>query len=116
MKGRLRERVHAILATLLPTLKDPRIGFVTITDVRLTRDNEHATIWYTVLPDTPEQRAQTAAGLASAAPLLRRELASALSVRKVPTVDFRPDPAPEQGRRIEELLSEVAATEESGDA
>ncbi len=105
--GRLRERVKSVLATLMSRLKDPRIGFVTVTDVELSRDHEHATVWYTVLPDSPEQRERTAAGLASATPLLRRELGAALAVRKVPVLEFRPDPAPEQGRRIEELLTRV---------
>jgi ribosome-binding factor A len=102
------ERVNAqilqILAELVPTLKDPRIGFVTITAVRTSADLEHAEVFYTVLPDDPHARGATAAGLHSAAGILRREVGRRLRVRRVPDLHFVHDSVPERGRRIESLL------------
>lgn len=107
-KGRrLAERIREIVGEILPRLKDPRIGFVTVTDVRLTGDNERATIFYTVLPDTPEERERSAAGLASATGLVRRDLGAALHIRKVPELRFELDAVAEQGRRIEQVLAEL---------
>lgn len=117
--NRVPERIKEIIAELVSTLKDPRIGFVTITDVRTTPDFSKATVFYTVLPrsgaDDPiggvegEEALQerTAEGLESATPLLRRELGSRMRLRKVPALEFVPDPLPAQGRRIEELINEA---------
>lgn len=127
--NRVPERIKEILAELVPRLKDPRIGFVTITDVRTTPDFSKATVFYTVLP-TPsdadagrpdaapsnggvdegqvaEAAERTAEGLASALPVLRRELGGRMKLRNVPTLEFVVDPVPAQGRRIEELLNEA---------
>lgn len=112
---RVNEAVKEVLAELLLTLKDPRIGFVTITDVRTTTDLRSAEVFYTVLPDTEESRAETAEGLASAAPVLRRELGSRLRVRNVPDLHFVQDPVADQGRRIEALLAAERARETDGD-
>lgn len=106
---RVNESVKEILAELLPTLKDPRIGFVTLTEVRTTSDLAGAQVFYTVLPDDEATREETAAGLASAAPLLRRELGSRLRTRRTPALHFTHDPVPELGRHIERLLDHVAA-------
>lgn len=103
---RVNESVKEVLATLLVDLKDPRIGFVTVTEVRTTPDLRRAEVFYTVLPDTEETRADTAEGLASAAPLLRRELGARLRMKSIPDLDFTSDPVPGQGRRIESLLRE----------
>jgi ribosome-binding factor A len=104
---RVSEQVREVLAEELPGLKDPRIGFVTITDVRTTPDLRHAEVFYTSLPDDPEALAATAEGLASAQPLLRRELAARLQLRYVPDLHFTRDPVPEQGRRIDDLLAQA---------
>jgi ribosome-binding factor A len=111
------ERIKEILAELVGQLKDPRIGFVTITDVRTTSDFGHATAFYTVLgssegvsadsDDEEPARQRTAEGLASATPLLRRELGSRLRLRQVPTLEFKHDPIPAHGRRIEQLIAEA---------
>jgi ribosome-binding factor A len=106
---RVNEAVKEIVASLLPGLKDPRIGFVTVTDVRTTSDFREAEVFFTVLPDTPETRAETQAGLRSAAPLLRRELNAQLRLRRIPEIHFVHDPLPEQGRRIETLLRDAEA-------
>jgi ribosome-binding factor A len=109
MKDRIRrvnESVKEILAARLVTLKDPRIGFVTVTDVRTSTDLKQSEVFYTVLPDDEDTRQRTAEGLRSAAPLLRRELAGQLGTRNTPELDFVHDPVPAQGRRIEQLLAE----------
>jgi ribosome-binding factor A len=121
--NRVPERIKEILAELVGQLKDPRIGFVTITDVRTTSDFGRATVYYTVMStsadavdrtddavidgDDVRARERTAEGLASATPLLRRELGSRLRLRQVPTLEFVHDPVPEHGRRIEALIREA---------
>lgn len=112
---RLPERVKEILGLQLQTLKDPRIGFVTVTSVELSRDNEHAEVFYTVLPDDAHTRERTAAGLSSATPLLRRELGARLKVRKVPTLQFTYDDVPERARRIDEVLERIRAEDRARD-
>jgi ribosome-binding factor A len=114
--NRVPERIKEILAEVVGRLKDPRIGFVTITDVRTTADFGHATAYYTVLPtgsSGDDARERTAEGLASATPLLRRELGSRLRLRQVPTLEFVHDPLPEHGRRIEALIEEARAASAS---
>lgn len=101
---RVNESVKEVLAELLPTLKDPRIGFVTLTEVRTSPDLRHAEVFYTVLTDDPEEAATTAAGLASAASMLRRELGARLRMKRIPDLQFLHDPLPAQGRRLEQLL------------
>lgn len=133
--NRVPERIREIVAELVASLKDPRIGFVTITDVRTTPDNGHATVYYTVLGSSPgatdagdvaggertghrtggdalaapddEVRRRTAEGLASATSMLRRELGRRLRTRQTPSLEFVHDPVPDQGRRIEALLDEA---------
>ncbi len=101
---RVNEAVKEVLAELLTDLKDPRIGFVTLTDVRTSPDLARAEVFYTVLPDDADTREQTAAGLRSAGPLLRRELGARQRLRRVPELLFTYDPLPGRGRRIESLL------------
>lgn len=101
---RVNESVKEVLAGILIDLKDPRIGFVTLTDVRTTRDLKQAEIFYTVLPDDEDTQRATADGLWSATPLLRRELGNRLRMKNVPDLDFTHDPVPGRGRRIESIL------------
>ena len=101
---RLGERIKEIVAEELMEMKDPRIGFVTVTDVRVSTDVTQAQVFYTVLPDDDETRAETSAGLESALPALRRELGRRLRTRNTPALTFTDDPVPEHGRRIEELI------------
>lgn len=107
---RVNESVKEVLAAMLVDMKDPRIGFVTVTDVRTAPDLRHAEVFYTVLPDDERTRADTAAGLDSATPLLRRELGARLRMKHVPDLDFTHDPVPEHGRRIERILNDTADT------
>jgi ribosome-binding factor A len=109
---RVNEAVKEIVAEMLPGLKDPRIGFVTVTDVRTTSDFRTAEVFFTVLPDTDEKRAETQAGLQSAAPLLRRELNAQLRLRRIPEIHFVHDPIPEHSRRIDSLLRDARPPQE----
>lgn len=106
---RVNESIKEIVAELLPGLKDPRVGFVTVTDVRTTSDIRQAQIYYTVLPDDEDTRRQTEAGLRSAAGLIRRELGARLGTRLTPELAFVHDPVPERGRRIEQILRDTPA-------
>lgn len=112
---RVNESIKEIVAEVLPGLKDPRIGFVTVTDVRTTTDIRQAQVFYTVLPDDEETARQTESGLRSAAPLIRRELGARLRTRLTPELTFVADPVPERGRRIEQILRDVPAAEEAHD-
>ena len=109
---RVNEAVKEIVAGMLPGLKDPRIGFVTVTDVRTTTDFREAEVFFTVLPDTEEKRIESQEGLQSAAPMLRRELNAQLRMRRVPDLHFVHDPLPDQGRRIETLLRDARGSQE----
>jgi ribosome-binding factor A len=105
---RLAGRIKQIVAsTLEMQVKDPRLGMVTITDVRLTGDLHDATLFYTVLGDDAE-RAATAAALESAKGVLRSEVGRQTGVRFTPTLAFVPDSLPEDSQHIAELLAVAA--------
>jgi ribosome-binding factor A len=108
---RVNEEIKEILASALQTAKDPRIGFVTLTDVRTNTDYKLAEVFYTVLPDDEPTRETTAAGLRSATPVLRRELGRQLRMRHVPELTFTRDTVPEHGRHIEALLRGAAGAD-----
>jgi ribosome-binding factor A len=103
---RVNVAVKEVLADAVRALKDPRVGFVTITDVRTSADLRHAEVFYTVLPDDEPSRARTQAGLDSATSTLQRTVGSELRLRHVPVLHFVEDPVPAQGRRIEQLLAD----------
>ncbi|GGD80737.1 ribosome-binding factor A [Microbacterium murale] len=106
-QARLADRIRVILAERLERgLRDPRLGFVTITDVRVSGDLQHASAFYTVL-GTDEERASSAAALASATGLLRSEVGKQLSTRLVPTLEFIPDALPENADNITALLRQA---------
>lgn len=104
---RLADRIQEIVATMIDTrVKDPRLGFVTITDARVSGDLQHATVFYTVFGDE-EERAATAAALKSATGMLRSEVGRQTGVRLTPTLEFIADALPDNARAIEELLVEA---------
>lgn len=108
---RLADRIKVIVAQTLETrIKDPRLGFVTITDVRVTNDLREATVFYTVLGDEAE-RAATGAALESAKGILRSEVGAQTGVRHTPTLAFVVDAVPDTARHIEELLATAAAAD-----
>ncbi|MDR2378332.1 MAG: 30S ribosome-binding factor RbfA [Bifidobacteriaceae bacterium] len=106
---RVADRVREVVAELLSgRIKDPRLGFVTITDVRVTGDLHHATVFYTVLGDDAA-RAATAEALASARGLIRSEVGKALGLRLTPSIEFQLDELPDGVGRIEDALRQAAA-------
>lgn len=88
-------------------VKDPRLGFVTVTDVRVTGDLQHASVFYTVLGDE-EARAGTAAALESAKGLIRSEVGKQIGIRLTPTLEFIADAIPETAEHLEEALRRAA--------
>ena len=102
---RIADRIKVTVAELLERrIKDPRLGFVTITDVRVTGDTQHASVFYTVLGEEEEVEG-SAAALESAKGLIRSEVGKALGTRHVPTLEFVRDALPESARHLEELLA-----------
>jgi ribosome-binding factor A len=91
-------------------IKDPRLGFVTITDVRLTGDTREATVFYTVLGSETEQTA-TAAALRSATGLIRSQVGKQLGLKFTPTIEFVPDAVPENARQIDDLLAQARSVD-----
>ena len=108
---RLAGRIKQIVATHVETqIKDPRLGMVTITDVRVTGDLHDATVFYTVLGDEDVQR-DSAAALESARGVIRSEVGRQTGVRFTPTITFVLDSMPESARHIDELLATAAASD-----
>jgi len=112
---RVAEEVREVLAQEIPRLKDPRLGFVTVTDVRMTPDLHKAWVFYTVLGDD-KAKAGTRAGLRSARSHLRGIVGHEIRLRTVPDLEFEEDHLMEQAARVDELLKEArAGGEEVGD-
>ncbi len=106
-QARLADQVRAEAAEIITTgLKDPRIGFVTVTRVELTGDLREARIWVSVL-GSAEQREATLAGLASARGYLRYEIGQRLRLRRCPEIIFREDHGAEASERLEHLLEDL---------
>ena len=106
-QARLGDRIRVILAERLEKgLRDPRLGFVTITDVRVTGDLQHASVFYTVL-GSAEERADSAKALKAATGMLRSEVGKHLNVRLTPSLEFIPDAIPENAGHIADLLREA---------
>lgn len=104
---RVGELIHKEVSMLLVSgLRDPRIGFVTITGVEVTPDLHLAKVYYSVVGDD-KVRQDTAAGLKSSQPFIRKHLGSCLSLRYTPELVFEYDQSIEYGSRIENLLREV---------
>jgi ribosome-binding factor A len=108
---KLADRIKVVVAETLETrVKDPRLGFVTITDARVTNDLQQATVFYTVFGDDAE-KADTAAALESARGVLRSEVGRQTGVRHTPSLTFVADAVPENAAHIEDLLAKVAAAD-----
>jgi ribosome-binding factor A len=90
--ARIADQIQQELAELIQReIKDPRIGFATLTGVDLTPDYAYATVFFTVLPDTEAQIASTLSGLRSAAGFLRAELGRRIRIHTTPELRFRYD-------------------------
>ena len=104
---RVTDRIHKTVAQVLERrIKDPRLGFVTITDVRVTGDLQQATVFYTVY-GTEGERRRSASALKSATGLIRSEVGKALGIRLTPTISFQLDSLPTTARSIEDALAQA---------
>jgi ribosome-binding factor A len=109
----LADRIRVIVASMLERrIKDPRLGFVTITDVRLTGDNQNASIFYTVMGGQ-DAIDGTAVALRSATGVIRSEVGKQLGLRHTPTIEFFLDAVPENAQQIEDLLAKAREADEA---
>jgi ribosome-binding factor A len=101
---RVDEAVREVLSAAIATeLKDPRVGFVTVTDVKTSPDLSHARVYVSVLGD-PERRETSMAGLESGRGYLQRRVAEELTLKRTPTLSFEYDDSVDRSLRIGELL------------
>ncbi len=113
---KIADRIQVIVAQMLERrIKDPRLGFVTLTDVRVTGDSQQATIFYTVLGEDTDL-ANTAAALESAKGLIRSEVAKQLGMRHAPSLTFVPDAIPEAARHLDEVLAHAKESDAAVEA
>ena len=104
---KVADRIKVVVAQLLETkIKDPRLGFVTVTDARVTGDLQMASVFYTVLGDE-DARASTAAALESAKGAIRSALGRELGLRITPSIEFFEDGLPESAKALDSLLARV---------
>src|SRR5438094_7804409 len=110
MTDRMR-RVHAsvrqVISEAVGHLKDPRIGFVTVTGVETSPDLRHARVFVSVL-GAERRRTQTLAGLQAAHSVLQAQLARELRMKRTPQLAFEYDPSVERGVRMSKLIDELA--------
>ena len=110
---KVAEQIKVIVAELLERrIKDPRLGFVTLTDVRLTGDGREATVFYTVMGDE-QARTDSAAALESARGLIRSQVGKQLGMKFTPTIAFVLDSVPESAAAIEDVLARARAADEA---
>src|ERR671927_302054 len=110
MTSRMRqvnESVREVLSEAVPELKDPRIGFVTVTGVETSPDLRHARVFVSVL-GSERKRRQTLAGLEAAHAFLQGRLARELRMKRTPQLAFEYDPTVERGVRMTQLIDELA--------
>ena len=111
---RVNEAIRQVLSDALPGLKDPRIGFVTVTGVDATKDFAQATVYVSVLGSEDEQR-RTLEGLEAAHGVLQAQVARELRLRRTPVLSFEYDPTVERGVRLGKLIDELAPEDAHGD-
>jgi ribosome-binding factor A len=108
---KVADRIQVVVAEMLERrIKDPRLGFVTVTDVRVTGDTQNATIFYTVMGEDDEL-VRTAAALESAKGLIRSEVGKQLGMRHVPSLEFIHDALPETARHLDDVLAKARASD-----
>jgi len=110
---RVAEELREVLAEEIQRLKDPRVGFVTVTGVQVTPDLRKARVFYTVLGEDRDRNA-TRAALRSARSHLRASLGREVRIKFVPELEFREDEGADRGQRVEELLAEWHREESGG--
>jgi ribosome-binding factor A len=102
---KVADRIQVIVAEMLERrIKDPRLGFVTVTDVRVSGDTQQASVFYTVLGED-DQAVASAVALESAKGLIRSEVAKQLGMRHAPSIEFIQDALPDTARHFEEVLA-----------
>jgi ribosome-binding factor A len=111
--ARVREAIKEVLASQVERLKDPGVGFVTITDVTMSPDLRHAKAFYTVYGSDVE-KAATRDALRRATKHLRTAVAREVRLRFAPTLEFAEDPIPERTQRLDTLLESVHRDEPEG--
>lgn len=110
---KIADRIKVLIAANVePIVKDPDLGFITITDVRVTNDLQHASVFYTVLGDET-QRAKTAALLEKNKGRLRSFVGQQIKIRLTPSLDFYADAIPETAAHLEDLLREAKERDEA---
>ena len=107
---RVNESVRQVLSEALPELKDPRIGFVTVTGVDTSPDLRHARVYVSVL-GSEKKRKQSLEGLSAAHGVLQSRLAHELRMKRTPTLSFEYDPSVEEGVRMSKLIDELVHDE-----
>jgi ribosome-binding factor A len=111
---KIADRIQVIVAQMLERrIKDPRIGFVTVTDVRVSGDSQQASVFYTAMSADPAELAATAAALESAKGLIRSEVAKQLGMRHAPSLEFIHDALPETARHLDEVLARAKASDDA---
>ncbi|HXZ66662.1 MAG TPA: 30S ribosome-binding factor RbfA [Streptosporangiaceae bacterium] len=109
---KLGDRIAEIVAELLERrIKDPRLGFVTVTEARVTGDLREATVYYTVY-GSDDEVADTVAALASATGLIRSEVGKQTGLKHTPSISFTRDTVPDTARTIEDLVARARAADE----
>ncbi|MGI9642238.1 MAG: 30S ribosome-binding factor RbfA [Acidimicrobiia bacterium] len=104
---KVNELVREVVADAVVDLKDPRIGFLTITGARTSPDLRHAVVYYSVM-GTDDEKAGTAEALARATPRIQSVLGSETRLRYTPKLTFEVDPSIDEGIRISQILSDLA--------
>ena len=110
---RVNEAVRAVLAEAVGELKDPRIGFVTLTGVDTTPDLRQANVFVSVL-GSERKRERSLEGLAAAHGVLQARLAKELRMKRTPTLTFHYDPSVEKGVRMSRLIDDLVADDDNG--
>ena len=107
----MNEAIRHVLSETIPTLKDPRIGFVTVTGVAASPGYEHATVYISVFGTDVEQE-RTLEGLRAAHGILQAHVARRLGTRRTPVLTFEYDPAIERGVRLTKIIDDLSPLED----
>lgn len=111
---KVNELVREVVADAVVDLKDPRIGFLTITGAETSPDLRHAVIYYSVL-GTDQEKSDTAEALEHASSRIQRVIGSETRLRYTPKLDFRVDPSIDEGIRISRILADMAEEDDQDD-
>ena len=108
---KLADRIAVIVAEMLERrIKDPRLGFVTVTEAKITGDLREATVFYTVL-GSDQETAESAAALASATGLIRSEVGRQTGIKHTPSIAFQLDKVPDTAAAIEDAVARARAAD-----